>query len=158
MKLLFLCTHNACRSLLAESIARQLGQGLWTAASAGSHPAGEIHPDTLTVLGEKHLPTAGLYSKSWDDVSDFNPNVVITVCDQAAGESCPVWFGKAIKVHWGLPDPTRQTDEVRKHNEFEQVISTLESRLQGIATFIRQQPNASAQQLQTELQRLEGLK
>jgi len=158
MKLLFLCTHNACRSVLAESISRQHGQGLWTVASAGSQPAVHIHPDTLTVLTEKNLPTEGLYSKSWDDVSDFNPDIVITVCDQVAGESCPVWFGKAIKTHWGLPDPTRQTDTTQKRSEFEQVISTLESRLQGFASFIRQQPNATSQQLQAELKRLEGMK
>lgn len=158
MKLLFLCTHNACRSVLAESIARQLGQGVWTVASAGSHPAGKIHPDTLAVLTEKNLPTEGLLSKSWNDVSDFTPDVVITVCDQAAGESCPVWFGKAIKAHWGLPDPTKQTDAILKRSEFEQVISTLKSRLHGFVAFIRQQPNATAQQLQAELKRLEGIK
>jgi len=158
MKLLFLCTHNACRSVLAESIARQLGQGLWTVASAGSHPAGKVHPDALSMLTQKNFPIEGLYSKSWDEVSDFRPDAVITVCDQAAGESCPVWFGKAIKAHWGLPDPTKQTDAVRKLSEFEQVISTLESRIQGFATFIKQQPNASYQQLQTELKRLEGIK
>ena len=158
MKLLFLCTHNACRSVLAESIARHIGQGLWTVASAGSHPAGEIHPDTLTVLMEKNLPTEGLHSKSWDDVSDFNPDVVITVCDQAAGESCPVWFGKAVKAHWGLPDPTKQADTILKRREFEQVISTLETRLQKFATCIRQQPNATAEQLQATIKRLEGRK
>ena len=157
MKLLFLCTHNACRSVLAESIARHIGGGLWQVASAGSHPAGQVHPDTLSVLTEKHLPLDGLQSKNWDDVSGFNPDIVITVCDQAAGESCPVWFGRAIKAHWGLPDPTKEADADRKRQRFKQVISTLEARLQRLADFVRQEPNATSEQLHATLKQLEEL-
>lgn len=110
LKLLFLCTHNACRSILAESIARSLGEDLWEVASAGSHPAGEVHPATLAALSEHDLPTQALASKSWNDLTDYQPDIVITVCDQAAGESCPIWFGKAVKGHWGLPDPSKEAD------------------------------------------------
>ena len=93
IKLLFLCTHNACRSLLAEAIAQKLGGDRWAVASAGIHPAGRVHPLTLKYLHEAGYRTSRLES---------------TVCDQAAGESCPVWFGQAVKGHWGLSDPSRQ--------------------------------------------------
>jgi len=137
MKILFLCTHNACRSILAESIARQIGSDVWTVASAGSDPAGRVHSDTLVELQARHFPVAGLHSKSWDDVQDFKPDVVITVCDQAAGESCPVWFGRAIKAHWGLPDPTKLADPQERMQGFTQVISTLDFRLSILANTIR---------------------
>lgn len=106
MKILFLCTHNACRSILAEAVARRLGGERWQVASAGSQPAGHVHPLTLRYLAEAGYEVADLKSKSWDDLKGFQPDVVITVCDQAAGESCPVWLGKAVRVHWGLVDPS----------------------------------------------------
>ncbi|ABC27416.1 Protein-tyrosine-phosphatase [Hahella chejuensis KCTC 2396] len=155
MKLLFLCTHNACRSILAESLARQIGAGLWSVASAGSSPAGRIHPDTLAALTERGLPTEGLHSKSWNEVKDFHPDVVITVCDQAAGESCPVWFGQAAKLHWGLPDPSKQTDPQSKRHQFEQVINMLETKLLLLVKVSRQQPSTPKAQWQAELERLE---
>ncbi|MCB1755608.1 MAG: arsenate reductase ArsC [Gammaproteobacteria bacterium] len=154
MKLLFLCTHNACRSVLAESIARQTGEHLWTVASAGSQPAGQVHPDTLAVLIEKKFPVEGLSSKSWDEVSQFTPDAVITVCDQAAGESCPVWFGSAVKAHWGLPDPTKHADPAQRRQLFEDVIATLHSRLDRLAAFLTQTSPVDKDQLQSELQRL----
>ena len=157
MNLLFLCTHNACRSVLAESIAQQVGQGLWTVTSAGSHPAGQIHPDTLSMLKNRGFPTQHLYSKSWDEVSNFNPDVVITVCDQASGESCPVWFGKAIKSQWGLPDPTQQSDPTLRRQHFEQLISTLELRLQQLAQIVRRESDISMEHLQLQLARLGDL-
>lgn len=110
MKILFLCTHNACRSILAEAIfrAEALTAGMdIKVQSAGSAPRGQVHPLTLQYLSAWHIDTTGLYSKSWDDLADYAPDLVITVCDQAAGESCPVWFGNAVKAHWSLPDPSR---------------------------------------------------
>ncbi len=107
IKLLFLCTHNACRSILAEAIAQKLGGNRWAVASAGIHPAGRVHPLTLKYLYEAGYRTSRLESKGWDDLTEFQPDLVITVCDQAAGESCPVWFGQAAKGHWGLSDPSR---------------------------------------------------
>lgn len=144
LKLLFLCTHNACRSILAESIARSLGEGLWEVASAGSHPAGEVHPATLAALGEHHLPTQSLASKSWDDLVDYQPDIVITVCDQAAGESCPIWFGKAVKGHWGLPDPSKETDPGKQQSDFRFVINTLGRRLRALAVMGRDGAPAEA--------------
>lgn len=157
MNILFLCTHNACRSILAESIATQLGDGLWSVASAGSEPAGRVHPNTLKELENRRYPTAALASKSWEAVQHFTPNLVITLCDQTAGEACPVWFGKAVKAHWGLPDPTKETDSAQKQQGFEQIISTLEARLQRLAEFVKQQPCASSEQLQIKLKQLEGI-
>lgn|SRR3990167_2222294 len=107
MKILFLCTHNACRSILAEAIARKMGQGRWQVASAGSQPSGRVHPLTLHYLAEAGYSTDDLHSQGWDSLEAFQPDVLVTVCDQAAGEACPVWLGRATKVHWGLADPSR---------------------------------------------------
>lgn len=107
MKVLFLCTHNSCRSILAEAIFNHLAPAEMRGASAGSTPRGEVHPRALALLKQKGVNTAGLYSKSWDELAELQPDIVITVCDKAAGESCPVFFGKAIKGHWGMPDPSQ---------------------------------------------------
>jgi len=109
---LVLCTHNSTRSLLAEAMlghwARRLGRDV-RAHSAGSAPSGRAHPDALEALARADVATAGLRSKSWDEfVSADAPRmrIVITVCDAAAGEACPVWPGAPIRVHWGYPDPS----------------------------------------------------
>jgi arsenate reductase (thioredoxin) len=110
-KILFICTHNRCRSILAEAITNHLGDGLLAARSAGSQPAGEVHPLSLQYLQEAGIETNYLKSQSWDDHEQWHPDIVITVCDDAAGEACPVWFGNSIKVHWGLRDPSRATGD-----------------------------------------------
>lgn len=107
MKILYICTHNRCRSILSEAITNAKSNGLIQARSAGSQPSGEVHPLSVKYLGEADIPTAGLKSQSWDEFEDFEPDLVVTVCDSAAGESCPVWFGKTLKVHWGLEDPSK---------------------------------------------------
>ena len=107
MKLLFICTHNRCRSILSEAITNQRAQGILTAASAGSAPVDAVHPLTLRFLQERGYDTAGLASQSWADLEAFEPDRVITVCDTAAGEACPLWMSDVEKVHWGLPDPSR---------------------------------------------------
>jgi arsenate reductase len=108
LDILFLCTGNSARSVLAEALANHLGAGRVRAHSAGSFPAGIIQPRTLSTLHKLQLSTEGLRSKSWTEFSapgatpmDF----VFTVCDQAAGEVCPVWPGQPISAHWGVPDP-----------------------------------------------------
>ncbi|MFA7553358.1 MAG: arsenate reductase ArsC [Spongiibacteraceae bacterium] len=133
MKLLFICTHNRCRSILAEAIANHYGKGLVVARSAGSQPAGEVHPLSIKYLSEAGFSTDGLCSQSWDEHESWNPDVVITVCDSAAGESCPVWFGKSIKVHWGLADPSslKGTDEDIA-NGFRDTISILKNRIEKL--------------------------
>lgn len=133
MKLLFICTHNRCRSILAEAITNHLGHGVLTARSAGSQPAGQVHPLSVQYLSEAGINTEGLQSQSWDEHEAWNPDVVITVCDSAAGESCPVWFGNALKVHWGLADPSAiQADEQTVAAAFRNTLQTLGHRIRQL--------------------------
>lgn len=152
LKLLFLCTHNACRSILAEAIARQLAGDKYSVASAGSQPAGNVFPQTLNKLTEHGYNIEGLSSKSWEALSDYHPDIVITVCDQAAGESCPIWFGQAVKGHWGLPDASKITDSNERDQCFDGLIRLIETRL----TALLELPLAelSATEISTELKRI----
>ncbi|HVY35214.1 MAG TPA: arsenate reductase ArsC [Caulobacteraceae bacterium] len=106
--ILFLCTGNSARSILAEAIMNRASAGRFKAWSAGSHPKGEVHPQALKLLESLNYPLEGLRSKSWDEFEapgapqlDF----IVTVCDNAAGEVCPIWPGKLVRAHWGIPDP-----------------------------------------------------
>ncbi len=105
---LFLCTGNSARSILAEGLMNELGHGRFTAWSAGSHPRGTVHPLALKTLAAHRIPTDGFRSKGWDEFSRPDApelHFVFTVCDQAAGELCPVWPGQPMTAHWGMPDP-----------------------------------------------------
>jgi len=137
MKILYICTHNRCRSILSEAITNHFASDHIQAKSAGSQPAGEVHPLSLRYLNEAGIPTDGLQSQSWDEFEDFKPDVVITVCDSAAGEACPVWFGQSIKVHWGLADPSKlEGSEEEIAAAFRDCIEEIKhrvSQLQGIA-------------------------
>ncbi|MBN7798986.1 arsenate reductase ArsC [Parahaliea mediterranea] len=106
MKILFVCTHNRCRSILCEAIANHFSAGILDARSAGSQPAGAVHPLTLSHLQQAGIAVDGLASQSWDELAAFEAEVVITVCNNAAGEACPAWLGPALKSHWDLADPT----------------------------------------------------
>ena len=133
MKLLYICTHNRCRSILCEAITNHLAQGRITATSAGSAPASAVHPLTLAHLRARGVATEGLHSKSWDEVAEFQPDVVITVCDNAANEACPLWMGTAQKVHWGLPDPSRVAGPDQDiAAAFDRVIDTIEGRIRRL--------------------------
>ncbi len=103
--ILFLCTGNSCRSILAEVILNHLGKDRFKAYSAGSFPTGQVNPDSLEVLEKYGLPITGLSSQSWHDFSHITFDIVITVCDNAAGEVCPLYLAPAIKAHWGIADP-----------------------------------------------------
>jgi arsenate reductase len=142
LKILFICTHNRCRSILAEAISRHAstrcqlernGQATLDVRSAGSHPEGVVFPGTLTYLERQGISTEGLVSQSWDDLEEFAPDIVITVCDNAAGETCPLWMGKAAKVHWGLPDPSKLADEAMQQGMFDQVGRMMKQRLTLLA-------------------------
>ncbi len=106
---LFLCTHNSARSVMAEALLKVHGKGRYRAFSAGSHPPGRINPFVARLLASMNLPTDGMRSKDWDEFATPGTpamDYVITVCDQAAGESCPVWPGRPVTAHWDFPDPS----------------------------------------------------
>jgi len=105
---LFLCTGNSARSILAESLVNHLGKGRFRGYSAGSFPKGQVHPLSLELLASLGLPHEGARSKSWDEFAKPGAaamDFVFTVCDQAAGEVCPIWPGNPVTAHWGIPDP-----------------------------------------------------
>src|ERR1700684_722985 len=109
---LFLCTGNSARSIMAEAILNRKGKPKFAAYSAGSHPAGMVRPEALKQLRLAHLPIEGLRSKSWEEVAAPDPpltHFVFTVCDSAAKESCPIWPGQPMTAHWGIPDPAAVT-------------------------------------------------
>ena len=110
--ILILCTGNSARSILAEALINQRGAGRFVAYSAGSFPKGQVHPQSLALLQRLGHPVDGLHSKSWDQFAEPGApeiDAVITVCDNAAGEICPIWPGAPLKAHWGVPDPPSAT-------------------------------------------------
>lgn len=139
MKILYICTHNRCRSILSEAITNHIAADVIDARSAGSQPVGEVHPLSLKYLNEANIDTAGLQSQSWDEFEEFAPDVVVTVCDSAAGESCPVWFGSTIKIHWGLADPSKLSgSEEEVATAFRTCISTITKRVEALSTIAQQ--------------------
>jgi arsenate reductase (thioredoxin) len=130
---LFLCTGNSARSILAESLLNHRGEGKFHAFSAGSFPKGRVHPLALDLLQRMNLPAGGFRSKSWDEfaapgapVLDF----IFTVCDNAAGEMCPIWPGKPTTAHWGIPDPAAvEGTDIEKKTAFDQAFKALDTRI-----------------------------
>ena len=108
MNVLFLCTGNSCRSILGEATFNHLAPEGWAALSAGSKPAGYVHPRSLSLLAREGISTEGYYSKSWDALP-ATPDIVITVCGSAAGEACPAYLGPVMRTHWGVDDPAHAT-------------------------------------------------
>ena len=125
-----ICTGNSCRSVMGEALVNHLGQGRLKAFSSGSKPIGRINTGALATLKRHHLPIEGYQSQSWEDFEDTPMDIVITVCDNAAGETCPVYLTKAVRAHWGVSDPghVEGTDE-EKIAAFEQTFATLKLRV-----------------------------
>lgn len=112
MNVLFLCTGNSARSIMAEAVLNQQGLGRFRAFSAGSHPAGEVNARAIDLLSRNHHRVEGLHSKNWDEFAKPDApemDFVLTVCDKAAGEVCPLWPGQPVSAHWGVPDPVAVT-------------------------------------------------
>ena len=131
-KVLFLCTQNSARSILAESVLNRLGAGRFEAHSAGSRPAGRGNPGALELLAREGYPTARLRSRSWDDFARPGApemDLVITVCDNAAGVACPVWPGAPARAHWPLPDPAAIPDPAARAAAFAAVYREIEARV-----------------------------
>ena len=134
---LFLCTGNSARSIIAESVLRKDGGGRFMAFSAGSHPKAEIHPTALKVLENFHYPTDGLCSKSWDEFAGPDAPVmdfVFTVCDNAAGEACPLWPSQPMTAHWGIEDPAAATGTaLEQEMAFINALSYMKARIAGFS-------------------------
>lgn len=131
---LFVCTGNSARSILAEGVLNNLARGKFVAYSAGSHPKGAVHPLALQTLSNLRIPTDGLRSKSWDEFAKPGApplDFVFTVCDKAAGEMCPVWPGQPISAHWGVPDPSdAEGDEAKRLKAFTDTAMALKRRIE----------------------------
>lgn len=129
MRVLFMCTANSCRSILSEALFNHLAPEGFTAVSAGSFPRGQVLPRSLVALERAGIATAGLSSKGNDAFAGDPPDIVITVCDKAAGEACPVYFGPALKAHWGLDDPSEvRGDEASVDAAFAATLARIEQR------------------------------
>ena len=130
---LFLCTGNSARSILAEAILNRVGQGRFKAYSAGSHPKGEVHPYTIQLLKTLNYNTDFARSKNWDEFAVAGApqmDFVFTVCDSAAAESCPVWPGQPMTAHWGIPDPAAaEGTEAERHLAFDDAYRMLNNRI-----------------------------
>jgi arsenate reductase len=130
-RILFLCTGNSCRSILAEATFNHLAPPAWRALSAGSKPTGRVHPRSLALLASQGISTDGYYSKSWNDLSVV-PDIVVTVCASAAGETCPVYLGPVMRTHWGVDDPAHATGtEAEIDAAFMRAYRTLRTRIEA---------------------------
>jgi arsenate reductase (thioredoxin) len=134
---LFLCTSNSARSILAEALMNRWGQGKFRAFSAGSHPSGAVNPHALALLQKVAIPADQLRSKSWDEFAVRDAprmDFIFTVCDNAAGEACPYWPGHPITAHWGVPDPAAiEGQSAEKEKAFWSAFRTLEARIKLFA-------------------------
>lgn len=134
LNLLFLCTGNSCRSIMAEALLRHYGSSKFNSYSAGSNPTGEIHPLSLETLKNQNISNHNLTSKSWDELAEEEINIVITVCDNAHGESCPIFLSKAIKTHWSIADPAKFSGTLEeKKQEFIKTYNILETKIKKLA-------------------------
>ncbi len=131
LKVLFLCTGNSCRSIMAERLLNHLGKGHYKGFSAGSFPTGEVHPKSIETLKRHGIDFRQPRSKSWNEFSDTTFDLVITVCDQAVGEICPIFPGQPKKLHWSTPDPAKATGTEDEINiVFDDAFNFLKNRIE----------------------------
>ena len=132
MNVLFLCTGNACRSILAEATFNHLAPTGWQAMSAGSRPTGQVHPRSLALLASEGIATEGCHSKSWEALPAM-PDIVITVCGNAAGETCPAYLGPVLRAHWGVDDPAQVCgSEAEINAAFQHAYQVLRARIEAL--------------------------
>jgi arsenate reductase len=154
---LFLCTGNSCRSVLAEATFNALAGSEWRAMSAGSHPTGTIHPRSLALLQREGISTEGLHSKSWTGLPAI-PDIVITVCGNAAGETCPAYLGPVLRSHWGVDDPAKATGtDAEIDARFEQAYRTLRARIEAFLKLPLDRLRQDREQFKVELDRIATL-
>jgi protein-tyrosine-phosphatase len=156
MKVLFMCTHNSCRSILSEALFNHLAPEGVEAVSSGSLPSGRVNQRALKTLEAAGISTAGLSSKASDAFEGSPPDIVITVCDRAAGDACPIFFGPALKAHWGLADPSEATGpEPEVSAAFEATFGKIRERVSAFLALSLD--TLSADQLNAELKRIGSL-
>lgn len=132
-RVLFLCTGNSCRSVMAEALLNQLGRGRYRADSAGSQPAGYVHPGSLATLARHGIEAGAPRSKSWDEFAGQGFDVIVTVCDSAAGETCPAFTGRAERLHWSTPDPAKATgSDAEIAAAFDEAFAMLKGRIEAL--------------------------
>jgi len=157
VNILFLCTGNSCRSVLAEATFNALAGPEMRAMSAGSHPTGTVHPRSLALLRREGISTEGLHSKSWVGLPSI-PDIVITVCGNAAGETCPAYLGPVLRAHWGVDDPAKATgSEAEIDAKFEQAYRILRTRIETFLTLPLERLRQDREQLTVELDRIATL-
>src|SRR5471032_299429 len=157
MNVLFLCTGNSCRSVLSEGVFNHLAPQGWRALSAGSQPAGALHPRAVALLTRKGISTEGYYSKSWNDLP-VTPDIVITVCGSAAGETCPAYLGQVLRAHWGVDDPSHVVGtEEEIETAFELAYRIIRARIEAFLALPLAQLAADKAAFKQELDRICGL-
>jgi len=157
MNILFLCTGNSCRSLIAEAVFNHLAPQGWQAISAGSQPTGKLNERALALLAAKGISTEGCYSKSWDALP-VTPDIVVTVCASAAGEACPAYLGPVLRTHWGVEDPSHVVgaeDEIAA--AFETAYAILRARIEAFLALPLGELVADHARFKTELDRIGGI-
>ena len=151
MNVLFLCTGNSCRSILGEATFNHLAPSGWRALSAGSHPTGQVHPRSLALLTREGIATEGYHSKSWDALP-LTPDIVITVCASAAGETCPAYLGPVLRTHWGVDDPAHVTgSEAEIDAAFMRAYRVLRTRIEAFLALPLAELQNDRARLKTEL-------
>lgn len=154
MNILFLCTGNSCRSILAEATFNALAPTGMRAMSAGSHPAGYVHPRSLALLQREGMAIEGYFSKSWDTLPE-TPDIVITVCSNAAGEACPAYLGNVVRAHWGVEDPAKASgSDAEIEAAFELAYTILRKRIEAFLALPRETLQRDPAQLQAALERI----